>query len=71
MKDSQGNNCRVLGTSRDEADYITTSTPMQLKKKEIMNDPQYQAEAMDTKREAAVTAARQKGPIRPSGGHGA
>jgi hypothetical protein len=30
-----GNNCEVLGTTRDEAEYIAVSTPLSLKKKEI------------------------------------
>lgn len=73
-KDSRGNNCRVLGTDASAADYISTSTPMQLKKREFMNSPEYKTLAesdLNRSREKAVTAARQKGNVRPTGGHGA
>jgi len=68
MKDSNGNNCRVLGTRAEDADYVTRVTPMQTKKKEIMGDPQYQSEAIDKTREKAVTAARREGNVRPLDG---
>ncbi len=71
MKDSQGNNCCVLGTGSNPADHshVSVATPMSTKKKEILGDPQYQKEAMDPKRESAVTKAR-RGPnsVRPLDG---
>jgi len=71
MRDPSGNNCRLLGTKREEADYITTSTPMQLKKKEYANDPAYVTKAesdLNRSREKAVTAARRGEGVRPLDG---
>jgi hypothetical protein len=70
-RDSQGNNCRILGTSREAADYISTSTPMELKKKEYENSPEYVTKAesdLNRSREKAVTAARRGGNVRPLDG---
>jgi hypothetical protein len=70
-RDSQGNNCKVLGTSREAADYIATSTPMQTKKKEYANDPAYVTKAesdLNRSREKSVTAARRGGNVRPLDG---
>lgn len=55
-------NCCVLGDGSNSADHAHVSkiTPMQTKKKEIENDPQYQSEAMDKKREHATTKARRE-----------
>lgn len=68
MRDERGNNCAVLGTSAEAATHVTRQTPMQTKKKEIEGDPQYQAKAMDPKREAAVTKARRENNVRPLDG---
>jgi hypothetical protein len=70
MKDSQGNNCCLLGTGENAADHahVTRQTPMQTKRKEIQNDPQYQSAAMDKGREKSVTAARRGGNVRPLDG---
>jgi len=55
-------NCRVLGTSRDEADYITTATPMQTKKKQMLSAKEA---GLDATREKSVTKARRGGDVRP------
>lgn len=55
-------NCCVLGDGSNSQDHAHVSkiTPMQTKKKEIENDPQYQSDAMSPKREKAVTKARRE-----------
>lgn len=62
-------NCAVLGDGTNAADHAHVSkiTPMQTKKKEIQNDPQYQSDVMSA-REASVTAARREGNVRPLDG---
>ena len=64
-------NCEVLGdgSGPNDSAHVVRQTPMQTKRKEIMGDPQYQAAAMDPKREASATAAR-RGPnsVRPLDG---
>ena len=59
-------NCQVLGDGSNAADHshVSMTTPFKTKKKEIMNDPQYKAEAIDKSREKAVTAARRGGNVR-------
>lgn len=70
MNPSKMANCGVLGDGSNAVDHAHVSkiTPMQTKKKEIMGDPQYQAQAMDKNREKAVTAARRGGNVRPLDG---
>ncbi len=64
------NNCNVLQTGDKASDHshCTKTTPMKTRRAEIMNDPQYQSEAMDRAREHATTRARRDGPVRPHGG---
>lgn len=67
------NNCRLLQTGDNAADHshVTRQTPMQTKRKEIMNDPRYLTEVdsgLGPKREAAATKARREGHVRPLGG---
>ncbi len=64
------NNCRVLGdgTQPEDHEHCKKQTPFQTRKQEILNDPQYQSEAMDRAREHATTKARRDGPVRPHGG---
>ena len=70
MNPQKDANCCVLGDGSNAADHshVSVATPMSTKKKEIMGDPQYQKEAMDPKREAAVTKARRSGNVRPLDG---
>lgn len=65
MKDSNGNNCRVLGTRAEDADYITRVTPMQTKKKQMLDSMEA---GLDPAREKSVTAARRGGNVRPLDG---
>ena len=58
-------NCRVLGTSRDDADYITTATPMQTKKKQMLSAKEA---GLDAAREKSVTKSRRGGNVRPLDG---
>ena len=61
----------MLGTDASAADYVSTSTPMQLKKREYMNSPEYKTKAesdLNRSREKAVTAARREGNVRPLDG---
>lgn len=70
-RDSRGNNCRVLGTNADEADFVKRQTPIQTKRAEIYNSPEYRTEfenGIDPEREAATTKARRFGNVRPLGG---
>lgn len=59
------NNCRVLGTSREDADYITSSSPMQTKKKQMLSAREAGTGAA---REKATTKARRGGNVRPLDG---
>jgi hypothetical protein len=63
-------NCSVLGdgASPEHFSHVAKTTPRQTKVKEIKESPQYQSEAMDPKREKAVTKARRYGDVRPLGG---
>jgi len=67
---NQDYNCNVLQTGDNPADHThcKKQTPMQTRKAEIMQDPQYQSEAMDRAREKATTRARRFGNVRPLGG---
>ncbi len=70
-KNQKGNNCKVLGTCAEEADFVKRQTPMQTKRAEIYNSPEYRTEfenGIDPKREAATTKARRFGNVRPLGG---
>jgi hypothetical protein len=73
-RDSQGNNCELLGTGANLSDHahVTRQTPLATKKKEMMNDPRYTTKAesdLDPRREAATTRARRAGNVRPLGGN--
>lgn len=70
MNSQKEANCCVLGDGSNAADHahVKRQTPMATKKAEIMGDPQYKSEAMDSKRESAVTKARREGHVRPLGG---
>ena len=50
----------VLGTGENPADHahVTRMTPLQMKAREIANDPQYQADAIDKGREQTTTDKR-------------
>lgn len=65
MKDSMGNNCRVLGTRAEDADYITKVTPMQTKKKQMLDSMEA---GLSPAREKSTTAARRGGNVRPLDG---
>ena len=69
MKNKE-NNCTVLqqGDNAEDHSHVKRQTPFQTRKQEIMNDPQYQSEAMDREREKATTRARRFGNTRPLGG---
>jgi hypothetical protein len=59
------------GTNPNDSAHVSKSTPLDLKVKEIKNDPRYQTEfenGIDPKREAATTKARRDGQTRPLGG---
>jgi hypothetical protein len=68
MKNQKENNCRVQGTQADEANYIKRQNPWTTRKLEILNSPQYQAEAMDREREKSTTRARRDTNVRPLNG---
>ena len=63
----QGCNCEVMGEGNSPADHshVSRTTPFQTKRKEIMADPQYQAEAMDKGREKFMTQRRRDKDVRP------
>jgi hypothetical protein len=66
-------NCAVLGdgTSANDSAHVSKITPQQLKKREYANDPMYKTEVdsgLGPKREAATTAARRGGNVRPLDG---
>jgi hypothetical protein len=65
MKD--GNNCCVLGTGDDAKDHphVSRTTPMDTKRKEIENAPQYQEGAISKSREKRTTALRRNKDTRP------
>ena len=70
MKDiprGSGSNCEVLGEGNTPADHrhASRTTPLQTKKRELENDPQYQAEAIDTTRAKRTTALRRAKDVRP------
>ena len=71
MKDiprGSGNNCEVLGKGNSASGYshVSRTTPLQTKKRELENDPQYQAEeAIDTTRAKRTTALRRAKDVRP------
>jgi hypothetical protein len=72
-RDMNGNNCPVLGTGEKESDHahVSKSTPMDLKRKELQNDPMYQTKSesdLNAKREENTRKARQEGHVRPLGG---
>ena len=60
-------NCDVLGEGNSPADHshVSRTTPLQTKKRELENDPQYQAEAIDTTRAKRTTALRRAKDVRP------
>ena len=60
-------NCDVLGCGDNASDHshVSRTTPFQTKRKEVMADPQYQAEAMDKGREKRTTALRRNKDTRP------
>jgi hypothetical protein len=64
-------NCCVLGDGSESShhDHVKVQTPFETKKKEIMNDPQYQNKAMDSGRESKVRKMRDSGDVRPLGGN--
>jgi hypothetical protein len=71
MRDSQGNNCKVMGTSAEEATHVRQVSPLDTKRAEIYNSPEYRTEfenGINPKREAATTKARRSGHVRPLGG---
>jgi hypothetical protein len=69
MKNKE-NNCPILQQGDNPADHahVKRVTPFDTKRVEIMNDPKYQAEAMNRKREKATTEVRRFGSARPLGG---
>jgi hypothetical protein len=69
--DSRGNNCRVLGTNADEADFVKQASPMDTKRAEIYNSPEYKTDlnaGFSGPRQTATTKARRFGNVRPLGG---
>jgi hypothetical protein len=60
-------NCAVLQEGRNVSDHshVSRATPFLTKRKEIMNDPQYQAEAIDAAREKHTSAKRHAKDVRP------
>jgi hypothetical protein len=70
-RDSRGNNCQVLGTNADEADFVKRQTPMETKKAEIYNSPEYKTDlnaGFNGPRQRTTTKARRVGSVRPLGG---
>ena len=63
-RDSQGNNCDVLGTDWEAAGYIRTSTPIELKKRELAEakliNPDESQRMMDQNKRL-----RNRGPVKP------
>lgn len=67
VQPGEGCNCNVLQTGDSPADHahVARTTPFKTKLKEIMADPQYQAEAIDPAREMRTTAKRRDKETRP------
>lgn len=63
----QGCNCEVLGEGNSVKDHshVSRTTPFQTKRREVMNDLQYQSEAMDKTREMKTTQRRRDKDVRP------
>lgn len=63
-------NCNVLqeGNRPEDHSHCKKQTPLETRRREIIEDPQYQSEATDSEREAATTRARRDGNTRPLGG---
>jgi hypothetical protein len=53
------------GNSPADHSHVSRATPFDTKKKEIMNDPQYQAEAIDQKRQSRTTKLRRAKDVKP------
>ncbi len=60
-------NCRVLGCGDNASDHahVSRTTPFQTKRKEVMNDPQYQAEAIGKSREMKTTQRGRDKEVKP------
>lgn len=63
----QGCNCEVLGEGNSVKDhsYVSRTTPFQTKRREVMADPQYQADAINRSREKRTTQRRRDKDTRP------
>ena len=63
----QGCNCGLLqeGDSPADHSHVSRTTPFQTKAKEIMGDPQYQADTIDPVREKRTSAKRRAKDTRP------
>jgi len=57
----------VLGEGRDPADFVhvAKATPLETKRKELMADPQYQADAIDGRREKSTSRRRADKEVKP------
>ena len=64
---SQGCNCEVMGEGSIASDHarVSRTTPFKTKLKEVMSDPQYQAEAISKSREKFVTQLHRAKDVRP------
>jgi hypothetical protein len=60
-------NCEVLQEGNNPTDHahVRKLTPLQTKMREVMNDPQYQTEAIDPAREQRTTRLRRAKDVRP------
>ena len=60
-------NCCVLGDGSNASDHahVSRTTPFQTKKRELLSDPQYQADAIDKARERRTTQLRKDKDTRP------
>lgn len=63
----QGCNCEVLGEGNSVKDHshVSRTTPFQTNRKEVMNDPQYQSDAIDVSREKRTTRLRRDKEVKP------
>jgi len=61
----QGCNCNVMGEGNTPADHshVSRTTPLMTKKREVENDPQY--EAINKSREKRTTAMRRDEDVKP------
>jgi hypothetical protein len=58
-------NCAVLGTDADQASHVSKSTPMNRKRQEIQESPQYQDGAINKSREQRTTRLRRGQNVKP------